>query len=50
MVTKGTYKNVKNEEQGVQTYSSKYVLSVKKHDNEIGVTFFDVNTLEIYIG
>lgn len=48
MVTKGTYKDVRATTE--QTYSSKYVLSVKKHDNEIGVTFFDVNTLEIYIG
>ena len=45
MVTKGTYKADQN-----QTYTSKYVLSVKKHEHEIGVTFFDVNTLEVHIG
>ena len=44
MVTKGTFKT------GEQTYQSKYILSIKKHGNEYGVTFFDVTTLEIYIG
>ena len=44
MVTKGTFKS------GEQTYQSKYILSVKKHGNEYGVTFFDVTTLEINIG
>ena len=44
MVTKGTYKAAE------QTYMSKYVMAIKKHGNEFGVTFFDVTTLEIYIG
>lgn len=44
MVTKGTYKG------GEQTYSSKYCLAVRKHGNEYGVAFFDVNTLEIFVG
>lgn len=44
MVTKGTFKT------SDQTYQSKYILSIKKHGNEYGVTFFDVTTLEIYIG
>ena len=44
MVTKGTYQ-AKD-----QTYTSKYVLSVRRHANEFGVAFFDVNTLEIFIG
>jgi len=44
MVTKGTFKTAD------QTYQSKYILSIKKHGNEYGVTFFDVTTLEIYIG
>lgn len=44
MVTKGTYK------MGGQTYLSKYVISIKKHGNELGITFFDVTTLEIFIG
>ena len=26
------------------------MLSFKKHDNEIGVTFFDVTTLQIFVG
>jgi DNA mismatch repair ATPase MutS len=26
------------------------VLAFKKHDNEIGVTFFDVTTLQIFVG
>ena len=39
MVTKGTFK-AKD-----QTYEAKYVLAIKKHGNEIGVTFFDVTTL-----
>ena len=44
MVTKGTYKA------SDQTYQSKYVLSLKKHGNEVGVSFFDVTTLQIFIG
>jgi hypothetical protein len=26
------------------------VLSFKKHDSEIGVTFFDITTLKIFVG
>ena len=44
MVTKGTYK------QGEQTYQSKYVLALKTHGRELGVCFFDVTTLQIFIG
>lgn len=45
MVTKGTYKG------GDQNYASKYVLAVRKHGtSEFGVSFFDVNTLEIFVG
>ena len=44
MVTRGTYKAP---EQG---YEPKWVLSFKKFDNEVGVTFFDVSTLAICIG
>ena len=44
MVTKGTFKGKD------QTYEQKYVMALKKHGNEIGVTFFDVTTLEIYVG
>lgn len=44
MVTKGTFKAIN------QTYEAKYVLSIKKHGNEIGVTFFDVTTLKIFVG
>ena len=45
MVTKGTFKD--SNQLG---YEPKFVLSVKKYANEIGVTFFDVQTLKIYIG
>ena len=44
MVTKGTYKG------GEQTYSSKYCIALNRHGNEYGVAFFDVNTLEIFVG
>ena len=45
MVTKGTFKDSNS-----LGYEPKFVLSVKKYANEIGVTFFDVQTLKIYIG
>jgi len=57
MVTKGTFKDPQN-----LSYEPRYVLSVKaermnaiKSSNpnmclQIGVTFFDVSTLKIYIG
>lgn len=44
MVTKGTYKGVD------QTYEAKFVMAIKKMGNEIGVTFFDVTTLQIHVG
>jgi DNA mismatch repair protein MSH6 len=44
MVTKGTYKSAN------QGYEPKFVLSFKKHANEIGVCFFDVTTLQIQVG
>ena len=44
MVTKGTYKSKE------QTYEEKFILSFKRFGNEFGVTFFDVTTLQIYIG
>ena len=44
MVTKGTFKPRD------QTYEAKYVLAIKKHGGEIGVTFFDVTTLDVFIG
>ena len=44
MVTKGTFKSKE------QTYESKFILAFKRFGNEFGVTFFDVNTLQIYIG
>ena len=46
VVSKGTFKH-KDE---VANYEPKFVLSFKKHDNEIGVTFFDVTTLQIFVG
>lgn len=44
MVTRGTYKG------GEQSYSAKFVLAIRAHANEFGVAFFDVNTLQIYVG
>jgi len=44
MVTRGTFKSKE------QTYEPKFVISIKKFGNEIGVTFFDVTTLEIRVG
>ena len=44
VVTKGTFKDPN------QGYEPKYVLAVKRYSNEIGVTFFDVATLKVYIG
>lgn len=32
------------------SYEPKFVLAFKKHDNDIGVTFFDVTTLQIFVG
>jgi len=45
MVTKGTYKDKQ-----VCGYEPKYILSYRKYGMDIGVTFFDVTTLKIYIG
>ena len=44
MVTRGTYKSKE------QTYETRYILAFKRFGNEFGITFFDVTTLEIYIG
>ena len=41
VVSKGTFKH----QDEVLNYEPRFVLSFKKHDNEIGVTFFDVTTL-----
>lgn len=46
MVTKGTFKD----SGGAYGYEPKYVLSYKKQGKEVGVTFFDVQTLKIYCG
>ena len=46
MVTKGTFKD----QNTLGGYEPKFVLSVKRYGNEIGVTFFDVATLKIYVG
>eukprot|EP00347_Sterkiella_histriomuscorum_P021958 403332180 len=47
MVTKGTFKD---NNQSVAGYEPKFVLSVKRYGSELGVTFFDVQTLKIYVG
>ena len=44
MVTKGTFKSKE------QTYETRYILSFKRFGNEFGIAFFDVTTLEIFIG
>lgn len=31
-------------------YEPRFVLSIKKHGNDFGVTFFDLATLKFYIG
>lgn len=48
MVTKGTFKD--NNTSNIGGYEPKFVLSVKRYGKEIGVTFFDVQTLKIYVG
>lgn len=45
VVTKGIYKDPNS-----QSYEPKFVLAIKRHGQEIGVTFFDVSTLKFYIG
>jgi DNA mismatch repair ATPase MutS len=45
VVTKGTYKDPNS-----NSYEPKFVIAIKKHGNEIGVTFFDVATLKFYVG
>jgi hypothetical protein len=49
MVTKGTFKDSNS-----QGYESRYVMSFKRTNlygkMQIGVTFFDVSTLRIYMG
>jgi DNA mismatch repair protein MSH6 len=44
--TKGTFKD-SNTYTG---YEPKFVLALKRHGNEIGVTFFDISTLKFYVG
>jgi DNA mismatch repair protein MSH6 len=46
VVSRGTFKN----KDDITNYEPKFVLAFKKHDNEIGVTFFDVTTLKIFVG
>ena len=46
MVTKGTFTNKKLG----QSYEPKYILTYRKFQNIIGVTFFDVTTLKISVG
>ena len=45
MVTKGTFKDPNN-----LGYEPRYVLAYKKEGERIGVTFFDLATLKIFIG
>jgi DNA mismatch repair ATPase MutS len=46
MVSKGTYTNRKYG----QSYEPKYILTYRKYQNIIGVTFFDITTLKIFVG
>jgi DNA mismatch repair protein MSH6 len=46
MVTRGTFQD-KKESSG---YEPKYILTYRKFQNTIGITFFDVTTLKIFIG
>lgn len=43
--TKGLYKDPNS-----LGYEPKFVLTIKRHGNEIGVTFFDISTLKFYVG
>jgi len=44
VVTTGTFKDPN------QGYEPRYVLALKRHGLEIGVTFFDIVTLKFYVG
>ena len=48
IVTKGTFTDKRDEES--TGYEPKYILTYRKYQNTIGVTFFDVTTLKIFIG
>lgn len=48
IVTKGTFTDRRDEESS--GYEPKYILTYRKFQNTIGVTFFDVTTLKIFIG
>jgi DNA mismatch repair ATPase MutS len=45
MVTKGTFKDPNN-----MSYEPRFVLAFKRVGNDIGITFFDLGTLKIYVG
>lgn len=51
MVTRGTYqeKNIDSDE-FTKNFDPRYILAYKQYQKEIGVTFFDVTTLKIYVG
>ena len=44
--TKGTFKDTSQ----TASYEPRFVLALKRHGNEIGVSFFDISTLKFYIG
>lgn len=48
IVTKGTFTDRRDEESS--GYEPKYILTYRKFQKTIGVTFFDVTTLKIFIG
>ena len=51
MVTRGTYQARQLDEASeLLGYEPKFILAYKKSGPEIGVTFFDVQTLKMYIG
>ena len=55
MVTRGTFQAsaqgaIKEDPSMIKGYEPKYILSYKKMGQDIGVAFFDVTTLKIYIG
>lgn len=48
MVTRGTFQSRNNDE--IAGYEPKFLLAYKKQGLEIGVAFFDVTTLQIFVG
>ena len=48
IVTKGTFTDRRDVD--FSDYEPKYILTYRKYQNTIGVTFFDVTTLKIFIG